>query len=95
MVQMLPVMPASLTHESAHVYVRDCSLAMSRAEPVSGGVWALDASSLSHFDSAVLAALLAVQRDIRNRGESLQLIAWPERLHNLATLYGVRDLLPA
>lgn len=91
----LPAMPESLTHESASLFVQECVKAVRLSAPNPDTPWTLNASSLTHFDSAALASLLAVHRRVRSRGERLQLVALPERLQDLATLYGVRDLLPA
>jgi len=93
-VRSLPALPSSLTHEQADAFVQSCATALQAARPLPGAVWAIEAASLAHFDSAALAALLAVHRLVRGRGETLQLAAMPQRLHDLATLYGVRDLLP-
>ncbi|MCD8515027.1 MAG: STAS domain-containing protein [Burkholderiaceae bacterium] len=93
-VRSLPALPSALTHEQAHAFVLSCTTAMKAVQPQPGAVWAIEAAELSHFDSAALAALLAVHRLVKGRGETLQLAAMPQRLHDLATLYGVRDLLP-
>ncbi len=89
----LPALPARLTHEQADAFARSCATALHATQPRPGAVWVVDAAALAHFDSAALAALLAVHRQLQARGETLQLAAMPQRLHDLATLYGVRDLL--
>lgn len=91
----LPAAPATLTHESAIAYLHDCLETLRRSSAGSEASWTLDVSGLTHFDSAALAALLAVHRTVRGRGERLRLTGLPTRLSDLATLYGVRDLLPA
>ncbi|MBT9465571.1 STAS domain-containing protein [Hydrogenophaga sp.] len=53
----------------------------------------LNAASLNVFDSSALALLLAVRRGQITRGKVLRVSGWPSRLNQLATLYGVRDLL--
>jgi phospholipid transport system transporter-binding protein len=61
----------------------------------SSGVVELDASALQTFDSSVVAVLLALQRRLLTRGQSLQVCHRSERLQALLTLYGVAELLPA
>ena len=53
----------------------------------------LDASALTEFDSSVLAVLLGLRREVVSRGSALQLEGMPPRLRELASLYGVMDLL--
>ena len=55
----------------------------------------LDASDLQNFDSSALAVLLACRREAQRLGRSLQVQGLSERLRELATLYGVLDLLLA
>ncbi|MEY4507570.1 MAG: hypothetical protein RL297_2148 [Pseudomonadota bacterium] len=55
----------------------------------------IDASALQTFDSSVVAVLLALQRQLVARGQSLQLCQRSDRLQALLTLYGVAELLPA
>lgn len=88
----LPAMPASLTHGLADAFVSDCLSAMEQAPQA--GVWTLDASGLVSFDSSALAALLSVRRAVLGQGGELRVQHLPERLRELATLYGVAQLLP-
>jgi phospholipid transport system transporter-binding protein len=53
----------------------------------------LNVATLSAFDSSALALLLALRNQLAIRGKSFRVSCWPHRLHQLATLYGVRDLL--
>ncbi len=55
----------------------------------------LDASDLQEFDSSALAVLLACRREAQKLGRSLQVDGLSERLRELATLYGVLELLQA
>jgi len=100
----LPALPERLTHEQADAYVQRCRAAIERsAAPQAAGassallpaVWPLDAAALRHFDSSALAALLAVARLLQARGDRLQVQQMPLRLHELAALYGVSELLAA
>jgi phospholipid transport system transporter-binding protein len=53
----------------------------------------VDCSALRDFDSSVLAVLLAWQRQLRGRNQSLVVLNSPEKLRVLAGVYGVTDLL--
>ena len=92
----LPPLPSRLTHEEADAYVRQCQAARAAGPALRGQpVWPVDASALQRFDSAALAALLAVGRMAHQRGARLQVQGMPDRLKELAALYGVGELLPA
>ena len=54
-----------------------------------------DASALDRFDSSALAVLLECRREALALGKSFAVTQLPARLRELATLYGVADLLPA
>jgi phospholipid transport system transporter-binding protein len=90
----LPALPAQLTHAQATDYLTLCTAALGRAQAGMGSVAVLDASALQDFDSSVLAALLAVRRRVVAAGGELTVQGLPERLRNLAALYGVSELLP-
>lgn len=53
----------------------------------------IDASGLQHFDSATLALLLALRREVDTAGQAWQIDGASPRLQELARLYGVHDLL--
>lgn len=53
----------------------------------------LDASGLVELDSAALAVLLDCRRQVLARGGTLQITGAPPKLQQLATLYGVAELL--
>lgn len=89
----LPAAPASLTHADATAYVARCERAL--AGVAAGASCELDASALEDFDSAALAALLAVRRRTLAMSGTFKVRGLPERLQSLATLYGVSELLPA
>ena len=55
----------------------------------------LDASALTQFDSAALAVLLELRRETLALGKSFAMQGIPPGLGNLATLYGIEELLPA
>ena len=86
------VLPAKLTHDDAAACVRMLVEAMKR-EPSTAIV--ADASPLSAFDSSALAALLQCRREALALGKSFSLAHMHPRLRDLASLYGVGELLPA
>lgn len=53
----------------------------------------LDASDLVEFDSSVLAVLLGLRRVLTHKGSALRVEGMTPRLRELASLYGVMDLL--
>jgi len=53
----------------------------------------VDASELVEFDYSVLAVLLGLRRALLAQGRSLQIKGMSPRLTELATLYGVHELL--
>ena len=57
-----------------------------------GGV-GIDASTLENFDSSAIALLLEAQRQARAVGRSLTVVGAPSAMVELATLYGVAELL--
>ena len=54
-----------------------------------------DAGALSRFDSSALAVLLECRRESLAVGKTFSISRMPARLRDLATLYGVAELLPA
>ncbi|MES2687994.1 MAG: STAS domain-containing protein [Pseudomonadota bacterium] len=86
------LLPARLTHEFAAPAV-DALGAMLAGETASGVV--ADASGLKEFDSSALAVLLACRRQVLAAGKVFSVRGLPDRLRQLAGLYGVQDLLPA
>jgi phospholipid transport system transporter-binding protein len=89
------ILPAEITHLQAPACSR--MLAQSLAAEQGSEVVA-DASALARegaqFDSSALAVLLECRRDCLSRGKSFFVRGLPARLRNLASLYGVADLLP-
>lgn len=55
----------------------------------------VDASALHRFDSAALAVLLAFRRETLAAGKRFSILGLPARLGDLATLYGIAELLPS
>jgi phospholipid transport system transporter-binding protein len=92
---VLPLLPPRFTHEQAPDWVQRCHSQLRGHKAWSPGQpCAVPAGALEVFDSAALAALLAVTRLVQNAGGRLQLLDMPPRLRELATLYGVSAWLP-
>ena len=85
------LLPAQLTHEQAPACCRMLAEAL-RAQPGTQAV--ADASALKTFDSSALAVLLECRREALASGKSFSVGHMPPRLRDLASLYGVAELLP-
>ncbi len=87
-------LPAVLTHDRA----AGCAAALRKALVLSRKialVVRVDAGALQQFDSSALAVLLDCRRAAVAMGLSFRVDHLPERLRQLAALYGVSDLLSA
>jgi len=85
------ILPAELTHEHAAACSRMLAQGMrSQAEPAV----VADAAALGKFDSSALAVLLECRREALAQGKTFSVTRAPKRLRELATLYGVAELLP-
>jgi phospholipid transport system transporter-binding protein len=85
------VLPAEITHSTA----RTCARMLTQALGSQSEVVVADATGLIKFDSCALAVLLECRREAQIKGKSFSVRSLPERLRNLAALYGVAELLPA
>lgn len=86
------VLPQQLTHAEAPA----CCRMLAQALRTEAGTQAVaDASALNRFDSSALAVLLECRREALALGKTFAVSQLPARLRELATLYGVADLLPA
>jgi phospholipid transport system transporter-binding protein len=85
-------LPALLTHDQAVNCVQSLGLGI-RAEL--GDNVVIDASALEKFDSSALAVLLQCRRDSVALGKSFEVSGLPHKLHELANLYGIRELFEA
>lgn len=84
-------LPATLTHaEAAALAPRLKQLVQAEASAL-----VVDASALQVFDSSALALLLASRREALAAGKAFSVQNLPARLHQLAALYGVSELIPA
>lgn len=85
-------LPRELTQSQATACLR---LLVQGLRSESGPDVVIDASALSRFDSAALAVLLEVRREALALGKRFEIRGLPARLGDLATLYGIMELLPS
>lgn len=85
------ILPAEIDHDTA---VACCRMLVQglRSKPEAAVV--ADAGALERFDSSALAVLLECRREALSLGKTLSVARLPPRLRELATLYGVAELLP-
>lgn len=83
-------LPATLTQATA----TGCLQALVAALVSQPGEVRVDASALSTFDSTALAVLLALRREAGRQQRGFAVAGLPQRLADLARLYGVAELLP-
>nr|WP_279343739.1 STAS domain-containing protein [Variovorax terrae] len=86
------VLPVELTQQQAAACSRMLQQGL-RSQPQS--VVVADATALTRFDSSALAVLLECHRESLSQGKTFAVKGLPPRLRELATLYGVAELLPA
>jgi phospholipid transport system transporter-binding protein len=55
----------------------------------------VDGTKLRSFDSSALAVLLEFRRECARAGKRFAVHGLPQRLRDLATLYGIEGLLPS
>ncbi|HQY09980.1 MAG: STAS domain-containing protein [Burkholderiales bacterium] len=84
-------LPARLTCDEAAAELRRLQSVLA-AEPA-GRTVRLDASALAQFDSSAVALLLDLQRQAQQRSLAFTIVAAPQRLSDLARVYGVLGLL--
>ena len=83
-------LPRSLTHDLAP----SVTAAAAHAVLSSGaGPMTVDASDLAQFDSSALSVLLECRRQALAAGQSFSVTGAPQQLVQLATLYGVAELI--
>ena len=86
------VLPNELTHAQATACLR---MLVQGLHAQTGDQVVVDATGLSRFDSAALAVLLEFRRETLAMGKRFSIRGLPSRLRDLATLYGIIDLLSA
>lgn len=85
-------LPKNLTH----VQARACLKALLQGLRSEAGTNVqVDATALSHFDSAALAVLLACRRESLALGKQFSIRGLSPQLADLASLYGIAELLPS
>ena len=83
-------LPATLTYRQALVARQALHAQINAHSAV-----VMDASALTQFDSSTLAVLLACRRQASAAGKTFAVHGLPEKLIQLAGLYGVTELLVA
>lgn len=86
------VLPKELTQSEATACLR---MLVQGLRTQSGPDVVIDATALSRFDSAALAVLLEFRRESMAMGKRFSVRGLPARLGDLATLYGIGELLPS
>ncbi len=84
------VLPADLTRNQASACLR---MLVQGLRALTDKEMVVDASALERFDSSALAVLLELRRESQAQGKSLCIRSLPARLHDLATVYGIAELL--
>ena len=85
------VLPQELTHAHANACLAQL---MAGLKTQAGTGVVLDASGLLRFDSAALAVLLEFKRECLASSKQFSIYGMPKQLGDLATLYGISELLP-
>lgn len=86
------VLPKELTHSQATACLH---MLLQGLRSQAGLQVVVDATGLSRFDSAALAVLLEFRRECLALGKRLSILGLPTRLGDLASLYGIIELLPS
>lgn len=85
----------SLPEELTHAGANDCLRQLSQGLTTESSQVVVDAKALRRFDSSALAVLLEFRRACARAGKTLAVQGMPERLRDLAALYGIAGLLPS
>ena len=86
------VLPKELTQSQATACL---AMLVQGLRSQSGPDVVVDATALNRFDSAALAVLLEFRREALALGKRFSIRGFPTRLNDLATLYGIDELLPS
>ena len=86
-------LPATLQHDQADACLALWASQLAQSSAALPPEVALDASELAKFDSSALAVLLGLRRLLGHKGSALRVEGMTPRLRELASLYGVMDLL--
>jgi phospholipid transport system transporter-binding protein len=79
----------------ARITMSDARATLAQLQPLllAADAPVIDASALQTLDTAAIAVLLDCRRQAQAAGKTLQVVGAPAKLAQLATLYGVADLL--
>jgi len=79
----------------ARITMSDARATLAQLQPLllAADAPVIDASALADLDTAAIAVLLDCGRQAQAAGKTLQVVGAPAKLAQLATLYGVADLL--
>ena len=83
-------LPSLLTHDQAAACAKSLGISIRDAN---GDSVTVDACALEKFDSSALAVLLQCRREAVALGKNLTISGMPEKLSELAGLYGIDTLL--
>jgi phospholipid transport system transporter-binding protein len=83
-------LPDTLTQ----VHAQSCLAQLTDGLRVEAEKVVVDAAPLRSFDSAALAVLLELRRECARLGKHFVVQGMPQRLRDLALLYGIEGLLP-
>lgn len=84
------VLPADLTRGQASACLQMLTQGL---RALNGASVVVDAGALERFDSSALAVLLQLRRESQAQGSDLTIASMPQRLRDLATVYGIVELL--
>lgn len=82
-------LPATLTHANATAQLAQWETQLAR---LGGESVIVDCAALQQFDSAALALVLELARRARAKSNVVQLRGVPQRLHDLAAVYGLETI---
>lgn len=83
-------LPDTLTQSQARACLEDLT---SGVQAQTDAQVVVDATALRSFDSSALAVLLALRRECARAGKHFAVSGLPQRLRDLAALYGIEALL--
>jgi len=86
-------LPSTLLHDQADACLAQWESQLAQWPAALPTEVALDASALAEFDSSALAVLLGLRRVLMHKGSALRVEGMTPRLRELASLYGVMNLL--
>ncbi len=86
-------LPATLTITQAPEALASALATLAAHGAGAGAAFVVDAAPLAEFDTSAIAVLLELQRQSHARGLTFEVTQAPSKLHQLAALYGVENLL--